>query len=61
MQKPDFEGYKYHIRNDIKKMYEKEQHPLGVVENQLPDHPSTFMKTVKGRLQATSAANDKRC
>ena len=26
----------------------------------MPDHPSTFMKMVKGRSQAISAANDER-
>jgi hypothetical protein len=57
MPKPDFEGY----RNDIKKSYEEEQYPSGIDEHQMPDHPSTFMKMIKGRSQAISAANDKRC
>ena len=56
MPKPDFEGY----RNDTKKTYEDEQYPLGVEEHQMPDHPSTFMKMIKGRSQAMSAANDER-
>jgi hypothetical protein len=58
MPKPDFEGY----GNNIKKTYEyyHEQYPLGVYEHQMPDHPSTFMKIVKGSSQAISAANDER-
>jgi hypothetical protein len=56
MPKPDFEGY----RNDVKKSYEEEQYPSGIEEHQLPDHPSTFMKMIKGRSQALSAANDER-
>jgi hypothetical protein len=56
MRKPDFEGY----RNDIKKSYEDEQYPSGIDEHQMPDHPSTFLKMMKGRSQAISAANDKR-
>jgi hypothetical protein len=34
---------------------------VGVDERQMPDHPSTFMKMVKGRSQAISATNDERC
>jgi hypothetical protein len=30
------------------------------IKCQMPDHPSTFMKMIKGRSQAISAANDKR-
>jgi hypothetical protein len=56
MPKPDFEVY----RNDIKKSYEEEQYPSGIDEHQMPDYPSTFMKMIKGRSQAISAANDKR-
>jgi hypothetical protein len=56
MPKPDFEGY----RNDIKKSYEEEQYPSGIDEHQVPDHPSTFMKMIKGRSQAISAASDER-
>jgi hypothetical protein len=56
MPKPDFEGY----RNDVKKSYEEEQYPSGIEEHQMPDHPSTFMKMIKGRSQALSAANDER-
>ena len=56
MPKPDFEGY----RNDVKKSYEEEQYPSGIEEHQVPDHPSTFMKMVKERSQAISAANDER-
>jgi hypothetical protein len=54
MPKPDFEGY----RKEMKKSYEYEQYPSGIDENQMPDHPSTFMKMIKGRSQALSAAND---
>jgi hypothetical protein len=56
MPKPDFEGY----RNDVKKSYEEEQYPSGREEHQMPDHPVTFMKMIKGRSQALSAANDER-
>ena len=56
MPKPDFEGY----RNDVKKTYEEKQYPSGIDEHQMPDHPSTFMKMIKGRSQAISAANDER-
>jgi hypothetical protein len=56
MPKPDFEGY----RNDIKKSYEVEQYPSGIDEHQVPDHPSTFMKMIKGTSQAISAVNDER-
>jgi hypothetical protein len=56
MPKPDFEGY----RNEMKKSYEQEQYPSNIDEHQIPDHPSTFMKMIKGRSQAISAANDER-
>jgi hypothetical protein len=56
MPKPDFEGY----RNDIKKSYEEGQYPSGINEHQMPDHPSTFMKMIKGRSQAIPTANDER-
>ena len=56
LPKPDFEGY----RNDVKKRYEDDQNLLDVNEHQMPDHPSTFMKMIKGRENAMSAANDER-
>ena len=56
MPKPDFEGY----RDNIKKTYEDEKYPLDVDEDRMPDHPNTFMKRIKGRSQAISAANDER-
>ena len=56
MPKPDFEGY----RDDIKKAYEDEKYTLGVDEYQITDHPSSFMKMVKGRSQTISAVNDER-
>jgi hypothetical protein len=56
MPKPDFEGY----RNDIKKSYEEEQYPSGIDDHQMPDHPSTFMKMMKGRSHAISSANEER-
>jgi hypothetical protein len=56
MPKPDFGGY----RNDVKKSYEDEQYPSGIDEHQMPVHPSTFMKMIKGRSQAISATNDER-
>jgi hypothetical protein len=52
MPKPDFEGY----RNEMKKTYEQEQYPSGIDDHQMPDHPSTFMKMIKGRSQAMSAS-----
>jgi hypothetical protein len=33
---------------------------LDVNEHQYPDHPITFMKMIKGRKNAMSAANDER-
>jgi hypothetical protein len=45
---------------DIKKSYEEDQYPSGIEEHQMPDHPSTFMKMVKGRSHAILAANDER-
>jgi hypothetical protein len=54
MPKPNFEGY----RNGIKRSYEEEQYPSGIDEHQMPDHPSSFMKMIKGRSQALSAPND---
>jgi hypothetical protein len=56
MLKPDFEGY----RNQMKKSYEQEQYPSAKDDHQMPDHPSAFMKMIKGRSQAISAANDQR-
>jgi hypothetical protein len=56
MPKPDFGGY----RNDVKKSYEDEQYPSGIDDHQMPVHPSTFMKMIKGRSQAISATNDER-
>ncbi len=53
MPKPDFERY----RNDVKKAHEDEQ---DVDEHQMPDHPSNFMKMIKGRSQAISAAKEMR-
>jgi hypothetical protein len=43
--KPDFDGY----RNDVKKMYENNPYSLGVPDHQVPDHPGSFMKMIKGR------------
>jgi hypothetical protein len=56
MPKPDFEGY----RNEMKKSYEQEQNPSCIDEHQMPDHLSNFMKMIKGRSQAISAANEER-
>ena len=56
LPKPDFEGY----RNDVKKRYEDDQDLFDVNEHQIPDHPSTFMKMIKGRANAMSSANDER-
>jgi hypothetical protein len=56
MPKSDFEGY----RNDMKKSYEEEQYPSRIDEHQMLDHPSTFMKMIKGRSHAISAGNDER-
>ena len=54
LPKPDFEGY----RNSAKKKYEKNQDYLAADGYQEPDHPSTFMKMIKGRAHALSTAND---
>jgi hypothetical protein len=32
----------------MKKTYEQEQYPSGIDEHQIPDHPSTFMKRLRG-------------
>jgi len=49
-------------RTDVIKTHEDEdeQYSLGVDAHQMPDHPSTVMKMVKGRSQAISAANHER-
>jgi mRNA degradation ribonuclease J1/J2 len=57
LPKPDFEGY----RNNSKKEFEENQNYIGDEEfYQEPDHPSTFMKMVKGRTRTISAINDER-
>jgi riboflavin synthase len=60
MPKQVFEAY----RNDAIKTHEDEdedeQYSLAVDEHQMPDHPSTVMKMVKGSSQTISAANDER-
>jgi hypothetical protein len=56
MPKSDFEGY----RNEMKKSYEQGQYPSGIDKHQIPDHPSTSMKIIRGRSQTISDANDKR-
>jgi hypothetical protein len=38
--------------------HEDDNDMLDVNENQIPDHPSTFMKMIKGRENSMSAAND---
>jgi hypothetical protein len=43
--KPEFERY----RNYLKKRYEDHKNTLVVNEHLMPDHPSTFMKMIKGR------------
>jgi hypothetical protein len=53
---PDFEGY----RNSAKKKYEEHQDYLAADGYQEPNHPSTFMKTIKGRANAFSTANDEK-
>jgi hypothetical protein len=54
--KPDFDGY----RNNAKKEYEKNQNYVSEKFHQEPNHPSTFMKMVKGRIRTMSAVNDGR-
>jgi hypothetical protein len=54
--KPDFDGY----RNYVKKMYENNSYSLGVPDHQVPDHPSYFKNTIKGRSRAIFAAKDER-
>jgi hypothetical protein len=56
LPKSDFEGY----RNSAKKENEEHQDYLAADGYQEPDHPSTFMKMIKGRANALSAANDER-
>jgi hypothetical protein len=51
---PEFENY----RNDVKKRYEYYKNMLDVNEHQMTDHPSTFMKMIKGRVNAMSAENN---
>jgi hypothetical protein len=57
LPKPDFEGY----RNNSKKEFEENQNYICDKEfHQEPDHPSTFMETVKERTRTMSAVNDER-
>jgi hypothetical protein len=46
--------------NNSKKEFEENQNYIGEEFHQGPDHPSTFMKMVKERTRAMSAANDER-
>jgi hypothetical protein len=53
----DFEGY----RNNAKKEFDENQSCIGDEEfHQEPDHPSTFIKMVKGKTPTMSAVNDER-
>jgi hypothetical protein len=56
LPKPDFEGY----RNSAKEEYEEHQDYLAANGYHEPDHPSTFMKMIKGRANTLSTANDER-
>jgi hypothetical protein len=56
LPKPDFEG----DRNSAKNEYKEHQDYLAADGYQEPDHPSTFMKMIKGRANALSTANDER-
>jgi hypothetical protein len=57
LPKLDFEGY----RNNAKKEFEENQNCIGDEEfHQEPEHPSTFMKMVKGRTRTMSAVNVER-
>jgi hypothetical protein len=47
-------------RNDVKKRYEDDNNTLDVNEHQMPDHPSTFIKMIKGRANVISVANNER-
>jgi hypothetical protein len=42
------------------KKYEDDKNKLDANEHQIPDYLSTLMKTIKGRANATLAANDER-
>ena len=56
LPKLDFEGY----RNNAKKEYEENQDYLAADGYHELDHPSTFMKMIKGRAHMLSAARDER-
>ena len=56
LPKQNFEEY----RKNAKKEYEENFDALAGHAHHEPDHPSTFMKMIKGRTNATSAANDER-
>jgi hypothetical protein len=45
LPKPGFES----DRNDVENRYEDDKNMLDVNEHQMTDHPSTFMKMIKGR------------
>jgi hypothetical protein len=47
-------------RSDVKNRYEDDKNMVGVNDHQMPDHPSTFMKMIKGRENVISAENDER-
>jgi hypothetical protein len=63
MQTPDFEG----LRRNDKEQYENatnqlEENPEFLNEDlhQMPDHPNTFMNSIKARAVARAAVNDER-
>jgi hypothetical protein len=56
LPKHDFEGY----RNNANKEFEENQIDAGVEFHQEPDHPSTFMITVKEKTRTMPAVNDER-
>ena len=56
MPKPNFEE----CRNEMRQKYEGGQYDLTEADFQEADHPSTFMKMIKARNYAASAAKDER-
>ena len=56
LPKQNFEEY----RNNAKKDYEENHDSLSGYTHQESDHPSTFMKMIKGRANAIATANDER-
>jgi hypothetical protein len=54
--KTEFKRY----RNDVKNIQKDDNNMLGVNEQQISDHPITFMKMINRRETTISAANNER-